>query len=118
MHQQEPSLVLGRGSKTEQTEENNNQKEHHNVEDFLPTEATQIDMEEEQVYSNQRRRAAYPSTDSRKQRIQWPPADNKRWRITDKDLDNFSKGTRTAGVSRNLLHYQQMHIELAPNVLE
>ena len=29
---------------------------------------------------------AVPSTDSRKQRIQWPPADDKRWETFDEDM--------------------------------
>ena len=87
---------------TVQTEENHKQEEHHSVEDLLPTEATQIDIEEEQCYPNQTRTPAETSTDNRKQRIQWPPTDDKRWESFDEDLDKILGTTLTGDVHRML----------------
>ena len=79
---------------TDKTEENHSQDEHHSVEDLLPPEATQVNTEEEQCYPNQRITPVEPSSDNRKQRIQWPPSDDKRLETFDEDLDK-TNGRRT-----------------------
>ena len=71
-------------------------------EDLLPTEATQIDMKEEQGYPNQTRTPAEPSTDNRKQRIQWPPTGDNIWESFDEDLDTILGTTLTGDVHRKL----------------
>ena len=87
---------------TDKKEENHSRDEHHSVEGLLPPEATQINTEEEESYSNQRRTTVEPSSDNRKQRIQWPPSDDKRWESFDEDLDKILGSTLMADVHGKL----------------
>ena len=87
---------------TDKTEENHSRDVHHSVEDLLPPEATQINTEEEQSYPNQRRTPVEPSSDSRKQQIQWPPSDDKRWESFDEDLDKILGSTLMGDVHKKL----------------
>ncbi|CAC5393570.1 unnamed protein product [Mytilus coruscus] len=61
-----------------------------------------LSFEEEQGNQNQQRSATVPSTDSRKQKKQWPPTDDRRWEIFDKDLDKILGNTLTGDVHRKI----------------
>ncbi|CAC5393678.1 unnamed protein product [Mytilus coruscus] len=86
---------------TDETTEDHSQEAHHSAEDLLPNEATQINIEEEQWNQNQQRTST-PSADSRKEKIQWPPTDDRRWEIFDEDLDKILDNTLTGDVQRKI----------------
>ncbi|VDI43858.1 Hypothetical predicted protein [Mytilus galloprovincialis] len=87
---------------TDETTEDHSQEAHHRAEDLLPNEATQINIKEEEGNRNKQKPAKTPSTDSRKEKIQWPPTDDRRWEIFDEDLDKILDNTITGDVQRKI----------------
>ena len=90
---------------TNKTEENQSRDEHHSFDDLFPSEATQINTQEEQIYPNQRRTQLEPSSDSMKQRIQWPLSDDKRWESFDLDLNKTLGSTLMGSIHNCQLWY-------------
>ena len=74
---------------TDQTMEDHTQEEHHSAEDLLPSEATQIDVKEEQGYRNQRGTAAEPFTDNSKNKNSVATSRRQKVGAFDEDLEKI-----------------------------
>ncbi|XP_060069504.1 uncharacterized protein LOC132549579 [Ylistrum balloti] len=78
------------------------QDEHHSTEDLLLPDVTQSSIGEEPVNTNLPQVDAGRQSLTRRDRVKWPPADDKQWEAFDDDLDKILEGTLIEDVDKKI----------------